>query len=518
MKVCMLSDIRRRNGLGDPPKWYTNNDSEAMNKKFKNWQSHKAVDLPTFTDDVKAFVQQDHEIVQAAFASDGEYKFCGSFQQFAIGSKWYAMSMQQKKEHQKNFIKFTASYPLATPSTQPTLLQSDKKATAGPMEGIVAKAKNIIANKSIANVPGNLNQAVVSSSTSQDPRIVTKKTPKASGIEIACGPGRGCLGYATYKVCAHCQAAAVFWGVEEQYHQWILSSAKTGINLHALSKYGLPDGAGKKENQKQKRTKRRTQKSLAASTTQVASHNDTFTTQTDTSGTTANAGHPAYTTHGGNSGSFRMPTVGHPAYTTHGSNSGSLMPTAGHPPYTTHGVNSGSFRMPTAGHAATVTHAATSGSFGIANASHPAHATLASNANRNQPNSFLGMINSFQQPTVHYAAMPPDVSESFYLTFLEEHPRVQKCCGCRRPFRRDVGAPYDIIISHKEFREYKDKDGITQCPLEKKPAYYHVNKECISRRNANFQSTTDLVIEPKIMMNLCQGHFNFLEQHIDYIF
>lgn len=80
----MLPDIRKRNGLGDPPVRFTTNDNEAMNSKFKKWQTTKANDLPQFIDNVKEFVEQDHSVVQDAFSGRGEYKLVGRFARFFV--------------------------------------------------------------------------------------------------------------------------------------------------------------------------------------------------------------------------------------------------------------------------------------------------------------------------------------------------------------------------------------------------------------------------------------------------
>ena len=49
----MLKPVRRAAGLGDPPREFCTNDSEAINSALKQFPSYKKFDWPTFNEKIK---------------------------------------------------------------------------------------------------------------------------------------------------------------------------------------------------------------------------------------------------------------------------------------------------------------------------------------------------------------------------------------------------------------------------------------------------------------------------------
>lgn len=158
IKSCMLPVARTRNGLGDPPAKYYTNDNESMNAKFKRWQKNKAEDLPQFIENVQQFVQQDHSVVQAAFAGQGDYRLIGPFRSFFVGERWWTMTTTQRQAHQKKFIQFTAKYPssFVSKDASTSMIQNDvtpslasaNVAIAQPIvDAMINKAKDIVSKE-----------------------------------------------------------------------------------------------------------------------------------------------------------------------------------------------------------------------------------------------------------------------------------------------------------------------------------------------------------------------------------
>lgn len=82
-------------------------------------------------------------------------------------------------------------------------------------------------------------------------------------------------------------------------------------------------------------------------------------------------------------------------------------------------------------------------------------------------------------------------SNPFLLKFLQENVKV--CAGCTRPnntFRNNgtaLSPPYDIVVYHREIRQWKANGTMQRSPSPQN-TYYHADVNCIKKNNPDFKS------------------------------
>ena len=287
MKDSMLMDVRRRNGILHK---YTTNDNECMNSKFKKHVNYKASDLPKFIQEVEEFVRSDQTVIESAFAGTGDYQFVEDFKGFNMGSKWWSLSSVKRIAHFNQFMEackcnpssevvvnqterqststeFSECAPRESSDAELSSTMPDVNIASDVLKGILVKAEKLVQDDLVSKIRGKNNkQVAIASQTDLYPRIVIREDRKRRGenvVELKCGPGKGCLNFSTHGMCSHTQAAALVWDVKEEYWRFLETSKKVGTSLHGLAKHGLPDGAGRKKNQinrrkVQKRTNKKT--------------------------------------------------------------------------------------------------------------------------------------------------------------------------------------------------------------------------------------------------------------------
>ncbi len=78
--------------------------------------------------------------------------------------------------------------------------------------------------------------------------------------------------------------------------------------------------------------------------------------------------------------------------------------------------------------------------------------------------------------------------KEFNLDFLENHPRVVICAGCRKKFPRgSQGNPFpppdNLLVSHLEQGAKRLSNGVLQVFGKKSLRYYHPNMQCVRKGN-----------------------------------
>ena len=100
----------------------------------------------------------------------------------------------------------------------------------------------------------------------------------------------------------------------------------------------------------------------------------------------------------------------------------------------------------------------------------------------------------------------------FSLVFLSDHSRVKTCTGCGRRFARMAdGGLFDIAITHRECRPWKDKTGILRVGKEH-GVYFHVNLACVRKGNSTDSASfngSQLQINPIVRERLTNVHRDF---------
>ena len=97
-------------------------------------------------------------------------------------------------------------------------------------------------------------------------------------------------------------------------------------------------------------------------------------------------------------------------------------------------------------------------------------------------------------------------TEPFTLVMLSG--LISTCFGCRNNFIKPPKSPYDMVIRHKDNRPYIDPDGI---PKQKYGnVYYHVNANCITRKQPQFTPAM-LVVPPQVQERATRDHADYLQ-------
>ena len=107
IRQCCTADIRSMCGLGFPPKVYTQNASESMNRLVKANDS-SVTGLPASIEHIRREVNRQYNEQFLAVINRGEYKLTDAFSHLGVEEKdFYRMSDQQKKALKKKI--FSAS-------------------------------------------------------------------------------------------------------------------------------------------------------------------------------------------------------------------------------------------------------------------------------------------------------------------------------------------------------------------------------------------------------------------------
>ena len=112
-----------------------------------------------------------------------------------------------------------------------------------------------------------------------------------------------------------------------------------------------------------------------------------------------------------------------------------------------------------------------------------------------------------------------NIENPFDVVFISSAIKV--CSGCplgNNKFRKHpkevLKEPYDLIVRHKEIREWREAGGNVKTSNGLKNAYYHLNASCIRVKNANFENSM-LKISQKVKQELKSCHKLYLKQHFD---
>lgn len=108
-------------------------------------------------------------------------------------------------------------------------------------------------------------------------------------------------------------------------------------------------------------------------------------------------------------------------------------------------------------------------------------------------------------------------SNPFLLKYLESNVKV--CAGCQypnntfRPNNTPLDPPYDIVVCHREIRQWKANGQIQRSPSLQN-TYYHADEQCIQKNNPSFKKNM-LVVPTGIKSTLKKEHKLYLREHFD---
>ena len=95
----MIVSIRCLAGFGNPPKYYTTNSNESLNKLLKSKVDFKRIEWPKFNETLFGAVSElQKEFAKAVFCQ-GEYEFQNEFKHLQVSHlDWIQMSREQRIE------------------------------------------------------------------------------------------------------------------------------------------------------------------------------------------------------------------------------------------------------------------------------------------------------------------------------------------------------------------------------------------------------------------------------------
>ena len=238
---CMIRPLREQVGLGSPPASYYTNDIESKNNILKQHLQRKASQLPEFVESMKALISEQHNEVEKAVATYGQYRVVSHHSNLAYEhQKWFKMSERQRQSKINRFMK--APIALVSHIDEDVQMQTPLDCLLLPpnmAKTIWSRASAIVEDEAaIVQAPGDEAAYIVKSVSGQKPHYVRP----AKGGGYLCDD---CLGYKSAKICAHTVAASLKSDKMESFIKWY-KKLKCKPNFSALAESGKPITAGKK--------------------------------------------------------------------------------------------------------------------------------------------------------------------------------------------------------------------------------------------------------------------------------
>ena len=276
LRESCRADIRSICGLGCPPRLYTQNANECMNRVIKQTKStqygKKSLTLLEYVEKIKSEVNRQHEEQFLAVISRGEYRLKKEFQFLSVNeTDFYRMTPKQKAELKTRFFKAitsgTCEYVNTAVRNVDSHVDSNLSVTAAQsqiidvpfpiLQPMFQKASRTVENKNnIWKVPPvkDGNPAIVTfmvvSQSKTRPHTVSVHT-KTSKVEC----DSSCINFTGYRICSHCIAAAEMAKCLQGYHLSWFRKQRKKTNLTAAVNINMPAGAGKKTSRATQRRK-----------------------------------------------------------------------------------------------------------------------------------------------------------------------------------------------------------------------------------------------------------------------
>ena len=266
---CMLKNVRRNAGLGDPPSPYFNNSPESANALIKRAVHFKVSEMTEFCRSMSMLVLQQKEDVESAVFNTGPYKLCPEFSSFLLPeNRWFQKTMKQRQVHLQKFReeKIEAlGNENGNTSTEAIGPSSDKddpssscsiklsvnlvseNVTSAPIEvlkSIHEKAEALLNSpQAIVRAPGCTEHMafMVKSDTAKKPHFVSL----LKNGKVTCD---NCPGWKSLKLCAHAVAAAEKRGNLSQYVNWLKEKGPSCMNITSYVTFDSSQATGKKGN------------------------------------------------------------------------------------------------------------------------------------------------------------------------------------------------------------------------------------------------------------------------------
>lgn len=262
LRETARSDIRSMCGLGFPPKTYTQNANECMNRLIKAEQdskfSKKEIALTSYVERIRAEIQRQQDEQFLAVLGKGQYKLSEEFSYLGVkDTDFYRMTDAQKKALKKKFFSMSMSEAHKERLGQEEIISSGNlsitpenaqiiKVPFPILKGMFNKASKLLGNDELRiwRVPQSANNVndifMVQSNSTPNPHRVEafSKTGK-----VQCD--KSCVSFSTYSLCSHSLAVSEKLGKLKEFLTWFRSKAR-GPNLTAVVNVGMPSNSGRK--------------------------------------------------------------------------------------------------------------------------------------------------------------------------------------------------------------------------------------------------------------------------------
>ena len=454
----MIRSVRSCAGLGSPPKTYTTNNNESINRLLKDNVHHKKQEWPQFNSKMYDLImEQKEEFKKAICGGNGEYEICDEYKEFEVShSQWLRMTPEQRdiKINRAMMAKDLASASSDCSSSfsagkeaspvkklsmdwscaHITHIQPDRVAK------IWEKAENILntpglvliaAGNSSARQVASIGDEGSSSKSVVPPHFVYSKK-SGQTIEVHCD----CPMYrSTPNICHHALAGAEDMGCIEEHIKWVRKTKSSGLNLSTLISKEIPKTAGKKGSTTRRKGVPKGKKRLISTVTDGLSGPNLDSSNSSLTTAQSTTGQPQLNP-------FPSTQVFTPMLS----------------PYS---PNLSSSRMPLLDYS-----------------NHYGSPSFSYSFNNYPPSNF--------SPSDTFSTGMP----IFHLKFFKG-TQIRSCYGCGNPVRSNTSyvppPPHDIVISYKERRHYRDPT--TQelrLTHKEENTYYHFMLSCIHLKHPAF--------------------------------
>ena len=509
----MIRSVRSAAGLGHPPRSYTTNNNESINRVLKEKVGYKKQEWPEFNSKMLELVKEQQEEYSKAVCGCGEYELCDDYKHLEVPyTEWVQMTPEQRKVKIEKVMKHglkdsslfipcqksssrTPGLSVEWSSAHITHLQPNRVADMWRKAEEILSSPNLVvpaAGNASARQVASTSGGTSGKSVTPPHFVYTKKSP--SGVEVRCDCP---VFHSTPNICQHSLAAAEDMSVLKEYLAWVRKTKATGLNLSNLICKEIPKSSGQKSTSRRKGApKGRKKPILMEKEGIVTSHctSSSFPTFPPASSSPPASSPPSSSFPPAlplASSSFPPASYSFPPESSSFPPASSSFPPASSFPYPMEPFPAPS-SLPVF---PPVPFPTPSAMF------HPGQSLY-----YNQPTFNSNYYSPVVPEYTPYAATDQPVFSVKHL----QGTRIRTCYGCGNPIRQDISyvppPPHDVVISYRERRYYRDPTThemrLTQT---EENTYYHLMLRCVTLKHRAFHGSM-LKIPESSVSNLQDVH------------
>ena len=262
IRETATADIRSVCGLGYPPKVYTQNANECMNRLIKAEDNSnyfkKEKSLLPYIERIKSEIQRQQNEQFLAVIRRGQYHLTDEFSFLKVEERnFYKMTDLQKKSLKNKFFS-TQMTEIQAASTNETLSLSVSPEDAqiidipfSLLKGMFDKAASLVNNQShIWKMPTNSNSRPTFMVFSVSSENAHKVVAFSESDKVTCD--QTCMDWSIYKLCSHTLAVAEVMKRLKEFLNWFRKQ-KRSPNLTSLANINMPQNKGRKSDTRKRK-------------------------------------------------------------------------------------------------------------------------------------------------------------------------------------------------------------------------------------------------------------------------